>query len=426
MSEGATAIGAVDTSTSVVDSPAVDTAVDTSVATESQDSGEQQAVDTNAADAQQVEGGEVDLSGPIKKAIETLKATDPAAARSLRDLYHQQQAFKAEFPGGLKEVQALKQSFEELGGVEGVQAIQAERQEFRDTDAKLAAGDPAVLDRIAELSPDGFVKLAPAMLDKLAKMDSAAYNHALGGIFASTLDSWNFSPTVDALVETMSQVVDQNGQPLLSREVKALQQLGAQYKGIKELATKAPVKSVDPERQKLEQERSAFEKQKQDAFRAEIDGETQKYATAKYDTLLAEEGKTLKGLPASGTLSHTNMMREIDSQIAKEMAKLPGVIQKLNSLDATGKKADLVAYLNSQFDKVAPKVVQRVAKEWTGANKAAVPAKKPVASEGGNSSGEVKLSQPPTPDQIDWSKTKREDTMNRRAYLKGRNGLHTW
>lgn len=421
MSEGATAIGAVESSVS----QAVDTTLDTQQAVDTSTSATQTADDGQQVDAadKTVQTGEVDLSGPIKKAIETLKASDPQAARALRDLYHQQEAFKKEFPGGLKEVQALKTTFEEIGGSEGIQAIQAERQEWQDTDSKLAAGDASVLDRIIKLSPEGFTKLVPGALDKLAATDRDVYNHTLAGPFVATLDSWQLPATLDTLIENLSQVVGENNQPLLAREVQALQKLAAQVKGVKDLANKVPTKSVDPERQKLEEDRKQFQQEKQSAFRKEVDAETQKYAAAKYDALIAEESKAGIGIPEKGTRSYANMLKEIDGEMAREMAKRPGLLQKLNSYDATGKKQELVTYLNSEFEKVAPKVVQRVAKEWMSPNKTAIPAKKQVAS---TNTGTTKLKEPPTPDQIDWSKTKREDTMNGRAYLKGRTGLHTW
>lgn len=411
--------------TSAVDTAAVDTATNdvATVDTQTADTADAaQATDVDVVDTDAA----IDpspIAGQIKKAIDTLKATDPAAARTLRDLYHQQQAFKQEFPGGLKDVQTLKATLDSVGGAEGLQSLSTEKHEWDGIDQKFAAGDASVLDTFIANSPEGFAKLVPSVLNKFYQQDTESYNHMMSSVVSSTLDNMQFLPALRAMASSLARITDQNGNKLCEEELGLIQGLEAQYKGLKELSAKAPVKKIDPEREKLTNERKAFEQERVQAIRDEVSASTNEYAMGKYEGLIAAESKLGIALPEKGTRSYQNMLKEIDGEIGREMAKDKSVMQKFNALDATGKKADTIAYFNAQFDKIAPKVVQRVTKEWTTTKN---PVAKTSAKTAATQTGGLKLAKAPERDQIDFSKTTQKDIMLGRAYLKGRNGLHTW
>src|SRR5437879_431417 len=135
------------------------------------------------------------VAGPdkIKAHIEALKKTDPVLAKEIKNLFFAADALKKEIPGGLPEIRQMKATIDELGGADGIESIKAEKAEWAQIDADFAAGNVKVLDKFAEVNPEGFSKLIPAALDNLATVDRESYNHALSGIFVSTLDSWKFT-----------------------------------------------------------------------------------------------------------------------------------------------------------------------------------------------------------------------------------------
>src|SRR5476651_570976 len=61
------------------------------------------------------------LSASALQTLTKIKAENPQLARALHDALFGQHRFMQAVPGGLKEVQALKQTVEQLGGETGIQ-----------------------------------------------------------------------------------------------------------------------------------------------------------------------------------------------------------------------------------------------------------------------------------------------------------------
>ena len=365
--ETAVAIGAdvaadaaVDASTDAVDTTAADAVVDDAAA---------QTDDTQVADDQQQQS-DVDTAVPqdakIKAHIETLKKTDPALAKELKNLYFANQALKKDFPGGLAEAKKFLEHVQQLGGEEGIQQLNAERAEWKEIDEKFANGDASVLDLFAKENPEGFAKLIPQALDKLATLDRDTYNHALGSVFVSTLDSWRFADTMAALADNLSRVVDSNNQPLLTREVQAVQQLAKQYEGVKNLAAKLPEKKVDAAEQKIASERAALAAERFKMTTEHVSSATTSHAQKQYETLIGAEAKNQKldieTLKKAG--SYDRFIREIDGEVARAIVADKAAVQKIQSAIQAGKREDAVKLSNAKFDTVASKAVQKVVREW--------------------------------------------------------------
>lgn len=128
------------------------------------------------------EGGEPEplivgnkLSQKALQTLNELKAKDPKLAAEFKQSLFVASSLKALIPDGIKGVQALKQSIEAVGGVEGIQTLQSENQKWNDLDAQYTGADPAFVEAISEFAPDAFAKLAPSIFEKYASISPDGY-----------------------------------------------------------------------------------------------------------------------------------------------------------------------------------------------------------------------------------------------------------
>lgn len=365
--------------------------------------------DTHPDDIQpddQQPDGEVQAatSEQIKAHIEALKKTNPALAKELKNTFFMVEALKKEFPGGLPELRQVKQTIDELGGAEGIEGLKGERAEWNALDDKFINGDPTVLDDFAKFNPDAFAKIAPAVLDKLAAVDKATYDHALSGVFAATLDSWRFFDTLDRVAESIGRIVDDKGQQLCARELQLLSGLAKQYDTIKELASKAPQKPVKDEKDAVSQERAQIAQEKARVAAEYVGNATQFHAQKQYDSVLPAEARNqkldLERMKSAG--SYDRMLRQLDEEVAREISKDKSFGQKLGSSLAAGRKDEAVQLSNSKFDAVVGQVVKRVVREWaTLMNPAGAKAKASANGAQPAPAGVKKLETPPDLEMVD-------------------------
>jgi hypothetical protein len=375
----------------------VETATDESLGTPEET---QETVETPEAEGEQkpVEQSQV-LSH-----LDELKKTNPALAKELKNLYFAQKAFKETFPGGLPEAKKALETIGELGGAEGIEGLKAEKAEWHEIDDKFAAGDPAVLDTFAKFNPEGFAKIIPAAIDKLAQIDPAAYNHALSGIFVSTLDNWRFADTLDRLAEDLSQVVGQDGKPLLGRQIQSVQKLAAQYEGIRELAAKAPERKAPEGKGELDTERAKVAQERTELNTQYVSQQTETYAQKSYNAAIPAEAKNqglnLDTLKSAG--AYERFMGEIDEEIGREIAKDKDAISKIGSSIATGRRDEAVRLSNAKFDAVKGQAIKKVVQRWARlTNPKGVAKKADASATKPNPAGVKKIEGPPNTDLVD-------------------------
>lgn len=138
--------------------------------------------ENESAEGLEPEGGEPEplivgnkLSQKALQTLNELKAKDPKLAAEFKQSLFVASSLKALVPDGIKGVQALKQSIEAVGGVEGIQTLQSENQKWNDLDAQYTGADPAFVDAISEFAPDAFAKLAPSIFEKYASISPDGY-----------------------------------------------------------------------------------------------------------------------------------------------------------------------------------------------------------------------------------------------------------
>lgn len=194
--------------TSVIDSPVVDdTPIDSEIdETPAEGADESIETDVEPAVTEETEGeaapaftgtlikdGKLDPA--VKKFLDPLKATAPAAEKQLRNAAYIADALKRDFPGGVAEVKArigeLQQTIDDLGGPDGVKSTKEELAFFHDIDQQFTAGDPRFIESLIA-APEGqaaFLKLAPSMIDKYAAMHPEGFDALVNSKFMGVMAS---------------------------------------------------------------------------------------------------------------------------------------------------------------------------------------------------------------------------------------------
>lgn len=117
------------------------------------------------------------LDEKARATIEELKAKDPALAKEIRNALFEADRFRRALPGGLKEVQELRQTVEKLGGPEGIQGMQEKLTGWDSFDQQYMAADPKALEFMLSTpeSQQAFMKLAPMAFNKFEELNPDGY-----------------------------------------------------------------------------------------------------------------------------------------------------------------------------------------------------------------------------------------------------------
>ncbi len=182
----------------------MDTAVDTALDAEPVDTGAEPVSEPDPAGAEPVaepgapavaepakliDGGK--LTAEAKATIDKIKAENPALGNQLQRALFKNAEIERALPGGLKELNTLRQTVETLGGEHGIQELQTEVNGFRQFDEQFTAGDPKAIEFMTS-DPSGqeaFVKLMPSALGKFLELHPSGYSQYMAQVFSGDLSN---------------------------------------------------------------------------------------------------------------------------------------------------------------------------------------------------------------------------------------------
>lgn len=386
-------------------------AEETSQADPIQKDQEQQAEEVKTDDADSVDGRTIP-----QKYRELFKGD-----KVLKDVWFTAQALKRE--GGLPKLLEVRGKFQQLGGDEGIAAIESERQEWAGLDEAYSSGDPRFVESIASQDPEAFCKMMPSALEHFQKADQEQYNHVLGRVVFNTIAGWPISDIYNALKETKPELA---------------QALADNYNAIKGLAEKVPEKKVDPEREKLSQERSQFEQEKTRQYQGGVASDVSKFIetqrNAKFDQFLKPYGKDAATLKAKDPDVWDEMVKSLDAELGKTLKADASWSKTYNSILETRDHAKAVKHAQAKIEALLPDLMKKVSGRFF---RFATPAKVTANGQKPNANGQpvkplaagvVKVTSMPKGADIDWARNRAAgiDVLDKNSYLKGKKELVSW
>lgn len=342
--------------------------------------------------------------------------------KDLRNLWFANANLKKEVPGGLNEVRQLKQFHAEVGGPEGVEALRQVGVELEQIDAQLEAGDPKLIERVAS-NPETFSKLMGSGLEQWAKSSPENYQHTMARVM---LNTFNNSGATNILNQLQTAIAGKN----FEQASQAWDKFADWFGGIEGIAAKQPEKKIDPERQKLDNDRQQFETERTKTFQTAVGNDVKSHYQAGFDKELSTEmkarGLDLAKIKAEDPESYGILIRNCDLQLGAELKKDQTFIKQYTALLKSMDQGKATAFAKAKIDKVLTQVVQKTYRAFNrlGGGPAAKAQPNPAAPPAGPQI--VKGARPPAQDQIDWQRTKPGQVLDGEAYLKGKPELYKW
>lgn len=385
-------------------------------------------------EAQQAQQGR-ETPSQLSKMQRELRQQHPEFANGLRTLndgYYQAQAFKDVYSSP-DEARASKALIESLGGDEGISKMRSTIEDIESFDAMLSEGDPRAIDGIAEGTPEGFKKLVPVALERLAKMDAEAYAQIMRGPLLAELESAGLNNFLSYALEEVKQAAgDPTNAALHLRYAQdALTRVGSwiQSEQKREEEFRSHRDYHDPRVKDLERREASLKQNQVQTWQDNVSRDLKSYRDS---TIRPEIDKLLAGknVTAAGR-------SRFEDNVRMEMTKIlnadPRYGRGLKALYSQGKVSEAVKFGTPFVDKARRLALQTVNNDMFGTAQAArrssgtqqaEPARQQsqsqqrAASQGSSSSDKPRLVlRRPADEDIDWNKTTRLDFITHKAYL---------
>lgn len=361
----------------------------------------------------------------VKSHIQQLAKTDPKTANMIQNAVYTSQSMLKEFPGGLKEVKALKASIDEVGGLEEVKTLQTthrqvvEDQEKLDTAAR--NGDPQVLDNLVQIAgEEGFGKLMPTAIDKWAAKDPLGYSHVMSKIMVNSLREGG----VVSQLNMAFKMLGLKNEAATAEAMNCLQEVANWANKLNETAVKAPERpQIDP---KIQDQQKAIDQQKTQLFNNEF--------STSFGAWRNNQIKERVSQISNGRQLNDYQMKTLGERIINDVREIltsdPDYVKTLNRHHGARDMAELQKFTRSRTSKILPEVARKAYKSLFSnptAQKTAVKTavKTATTTKTGTAAvapvagwAKVSADKAPTPDQIDSKKTTFEMKFKKQAILK--------
>lgn len=286
------------------------------------------------------------LRDPAKK--EALKAIDPALIGVLRDAQFGSQQLKKEFPGGIKEALQYRDAIKQYGGAEGIRESMEYAKGYDELDSFYVNEPDKFIQKISQNDPEAFERAMTPAIEHFAKTSPEMYQHVMSKVLVNTLNSAQFP-------EMLQQIYSKTESP---EAKQLLEQVWDKIEGYKKLAQNIPEKKVNPEFEKLEREKTAWQQQKRQDMEKSINGRS----TQHRDNLIARE---IKSYADWGTLDEDRkeaVVREVKARTAKIANSDPDFRRQrdryLENGDSEGAAKLERDFLDTHIPQIAPKVAK--------------------------------------------------------------------
>ena len=318
----------------------------------------------------------------------------------IRGLFFADKALREHFPGGVKDAIAAKQAIEEYGGPEAVAQKFDDLQAFEAVDQQFMAGDPALVDSLAEVNPEAFSKLIEHGIERFADANPEQYNYVMGRIVFATV---NQAEAIHQAYNILSSLKE------LPEAQQVAQSLSQWYAGLQQLASRVPEKKIDPERQRFEQEREQFRQQQSQLLISQAASQAQSHLNTGIETSLARElkssGINLANLKQSNAESYDLLISNIKQALQQAAMSDKVFLRNYESALEEGDIAKAVKLANAKNDRIIGDTVARIVRTWggIGTRKQATQAQRQQTQSASTAPGATMVAKMPDRFDINWS-----------------------
>lgn len=322
--------------------------------------------------------------------------------KEVRALFFGSQKLKQAFPGGVNEAVALKAALEQHGGVEAIESMKGDLENYQANDQlRDTAPDKWVAEGF-EAFPEVAFKAFAHSLDIVAAKMPEQYDHLMSRVM---LDTMNQGP-IGEIWQILSTSTDPNAKA-------AADKLASFYHGIKNTASKVPEKKIDAQQAKLDARDKDLNTKEETLRNHTVNSSTIPRLGQQMTSAIEKEAKLigfdLKKFYADQPGAARSMRTEILNKTMQKAASDPTFVKQYKSIMKTGDTQRAIAMMNKKHDAILPEIVRSVATEWgikkNGAAKPN-PTTRTTRSAPSAGSGVVeRVSAKPHGSEIDWSKT---------------------
>lgn len=362
----------------------------------------------------------------VKVHLQEIAKTNPTLANMIQNAVYTSQSMLREFPGGIKEVRALKTSIEELGGIDEAKGIKGQYEQFVQEqeviDNKAASGDASVVDDLMEVAGDGFGKLMPVALDKWASKDPDGYQHVISKVMVSAMQEGGLVADLNLAFKMLKL----NNPEATKVAIESLEKVAGWVNGVGKIALKAPEKpAVDP---KIAEQQRNIDTQNTQIFNEKFSNQFGAWRNNRIKEEISSvlpKGKSLTPVQMQ-TLGNWAVSAMKDILTADE-----DYVSKLDKYYGARDMSELLKFTKSRTDKLIKTSVSKGYRELFSnfgvVKKMAPQTDKTIKPDTGTTtkSGpviegwtKVEASKAPTPQEIDNNKTTFEMKFAQQAILK--------
>jgi hypothetical protein len=381
--------------------------------------------DTSTDDHPEREDIEMDgrkMDARTREALKKFAATDPEAAKAVRDAYYSKQSMMNEFPEAkslsevIRTVRTMKATLEAAGGEKGIHELGEKVKDYDREVEQFANGDRALIDQLHEGNPQGVMLAARNCLDVLNEKSPALLEQAMLPSFIHLVKKADLAGHLEMIAKAATEG---KGQECYDTAQKISMWLANLDKNAKEILQKK--ETIDPRTKELDERKQALDKRDADNYDHEINTHVTKLNNEAMSKVCVDLFKQV-GLDAKDKgAGRRDFIQGLQNRVFAEMRKDETYMRLAKSIKAKGDAERTAQFAADKFAEFLPDVFEEfktirypnLPTKKSGGKTTAKPAAAAAAANGnaakpgaatGSSTASV-VTKIPAPDTIDWTKT---------------------
>lgn len=342
-----------------------------------------------------------DFSPEAYQKLKAALASDPELFKQVKRAISENKRYK-EISKSPEELRIAFDRVETLGGLD---AIEAESQEWSQVYEMFQKGDPGVIDYWAKDNPDGLAKIMPSAIERYKDLDPAGWTHSMAKTFMATVHQSGLASALDTLASLDAVSKNPEAKQLLAKVINVVNAVNAH-------AEKSPERDLTPEAKKLDEREKTLSEKESALYHQSVSARVipimGKTATNALNSVL--RGRKLTGDQRKELVADINLEY---SRLAKNDATFQ---KNAKALLATNETEKFLKLVGSNMERTMPVAARRIWRKYTGISGLSDQEKQQRKMEGesrreaggGGTTAAMVKTGPPNPRDVDWQRMRDE------------------